>query len=159
MIQRMVSVSFDLFIFNNVTYLFYFSAFLDIAITTNPDSFVCLYQLKFDPTSGEILQPTLHSCKKLQSQLLQAITSARMSSTCRYIMLGFGVRRDGLVVGHREPKAVCEIMSLISEDLDSVCTITDDEDEVNIAQFHPSPGVGVVYGTKRGKVRILARSY
>jgi activator-of-BECN1-regulated-autophagy protein 1 len=74
------------------------------------------------------------------------------------MMLGFGVRKDGLVVGHREPKAVCEIISLIDEEFNSVCTIADNEDEVNIAQFHPIPGFGIVYGTKRGKVRTVSRS-
>jgi hypothetical protein len=29
------------------------------------------------------------------------------------------------------------------------------EDEVNVACFHPSPGGGLVYGTKEGKLRIL----
>ncbi len=132
---------------------------LFLATTTNPDSFTCLYHLKFDSTTGEILPPTLQSCKRLPSHLLQAITSARISSSCRYIMLGFGVRRDGIVVGHSEPKAVCEIVNLMSDDLESVCVVADEEDEVNIAQFHPTPGMGVVYGTKRGKVRIITRSF
>ena len=29
--------------------------------------------------------------------------------------------------------------------------------QVNIAQFHPYPGVGLVYGTKRGRVRVFRR--
>ena len=29
--------------------------------------------------------------------------------------------------------------------------------QVNIAQFHPFPGVGLVYGTKRGRVRVFRR--
>jgi activator-of-BECN1-regulated-autophagy protein 1 len=28
-------------------------------------------------------------------------------------------------------------------------------DEVNVACFHPTPGAGLVYGTKEGKLRIL----
>lgn len=28
--------------------------------------------------------------------------------------------------------------------------------QVNIAQFHPVPGSGVLYGTKRGKVRVFS---
>lgn len=34
----------------------------------------------------------------------------------------------------------------------------DDVDEVNIAHFHSLPGNGVVYGTKRGRVRKFGRS-
>lgn len=33
----------------------------------------------------------------------------------------------------------------------------DDVDEVNIAFFHNLPSYGVVYGTKRGKVRVFTR--
>lgn len=29
--------------------------------------------------------------------------------------------------------------------------------QVNIAQFHPIPGNGIVYGTKRGKVKVFYR--
>jgi hypothetical protein len=29
---------------------------------------------------------------------------------------------------------------------------------VNVAQFHPFPGHGIVYGTKRGKVRKFSKS-
>ena len=29
------------------------------------------------------------------------------------------------------------------------------DDEVNVAAFHPVPGVGIVYGTKEGKLRSL----
>jgi hypothetical protein len=30
--------------------------------------------------------------------------------------------------------------------------------QVNIAQFHPVPGNGIVYGTKRGKVKVFYRN-
>ena len=30
--------------------------------------------------------------------------------------------------------------------------------QVNIAQFHPIPGNGIVYGTKRGKVKVFYRN-
>ena len=29
---------------------------------------------------------------------------------------------------------------------------------MNIAQFHPIPGSGIVYGTKRGKVKVFHRN-
>ena len=36
--------------------------------------------------------------------------------------------------------------------------MTDEEDEVNVAQWHPCPGQGIVYGTKRGKVRSFIKA-
>ena len=41
--------------------------------------------------------------------------------------------------------------------MQTVCILEDYEDEVNIAQFHPLPGNGVLYGTKRGKIRKYQR--
>lgn len=49
--------------------------------------------------------------------------------------------------------AACEILSAQHSSLPTVKVVEDVEDEVNIAQFHPMPGYGLVYGTKRGKTR------
>jgi activator-of-BECN1-regulated-autophagy protein 1 len=43
-------------------------------------------------------------------------------------------------------------------DLKTVSVLLDEDDEVNIAQFHPIPGNGIVYGTKRGKVKAFRRN-
>jgi activator-of-BECN1-regulated-autophagy protein 1 len=40
-------------------------------------------------------------------------------------------------------------------DMELVRVLPSAEDEVNVACFHPSPGGGLVYGTKEGKLRIL----
>ena len=50
-----------------------------------------------------------------------------------------------------------QVLSITDPHLSPVSTMLDIEDEVNIAQFHPLPGVGIVYGTKRGKVKIFRR--
>jgi hypothetical protein len=39
----------------------------------------------------------------------------------------------------------------------TAAVITDEADEVNIAQFHTIAGCGLVYGTKSGKVRVFER--
>lgn len=76
----------------------------------------------------------------------------------------------GAVEDHPNRNIACEIISL--EHMQSACVMCDDIDEVsvsarlqvsakvnhsyrqvNIAQFLSIPGQGVVYGTKRGKVR------
>ena len=38
--------------------------------------------------------------------------------------------------------------------MQSISLITNVDDEVNIAQFHITPGYGVIYGTKQGKVKL-----
>ncbi|KAH0854871.1 hypothetical protein HID58_031355 [Brassica napus] len=40
-------------------------------------------------------------------------------------------------------------------DMELVRILPSSEDEVNVACFHPSPGGGLVYGTKEGKLRIF----
>lgn len=50
----------------------------------------------------------------------------------------------------------CELLELQS--MRSVAVMEDSEDEVNIAQFHPIHGNGVLYGTKKGKVRVYRRT-
>ncbi|CAI9276614.1 unnamed protein product [Lactuca saligna] len=40
-------------------------------------------------------------------------------------------------------------------DMELVSVLPSAEDEVNVACFHPLAGVGLVYGTKEGKLRIL----
>jgi hypothetical protein len=41
--------------------------------------------------------------------------------------------------------------------LSTKAVMCDPDDEVNIAQFHPIPGHGIIYGTKRGKIRTFSR--
>ena len=36
-------------------------------------------------------------------------------------------------------------------------SLTSVDDDVNIARFHPESGHGFVYGTKQGRVRVLAK--
>lgn len=71
-------------------------------------------------------------------------------------MIGFGVRTEGVVFGHCNSKVACEVIDLSS--MRTTCILTDDEDEVNIAQFHPIPGNGILYGTKKGRIRKYQRS-
>ena len=42
-------------------------------------------------------------------------------------------------------------------DMEIVGVLPSSEDEINAACFHPSPGGGIAYGTKEGRLRILVR--
>jgi activating molecule in BECN1-regulated autophagy protein 1 len=87
---------------------------------------------------------------------MKAITSTKLSPSNKCCMIGFGVRTEGVVYGHAQSDVACEIITLA--DMRTTCTLTDSEDEVNIAQFHPVPGNGILYGTKKGRIRKYQRS-
>ena len=87
--------------------------------------------------------------------LLKAITSTKLSPSNKYCLIGFGVRTEGVVYGHSKSDVACEIIDLFT--MSTTCILTDAEDEVNIAQFHPLAGNGILYGTKKGKIRKYQR--
>lgn len=52
----------------------------------------------------------------------------------------------------------CEVINLQDPSLRTMTLMVDSDDEVNIAQFHPTPGFGIIYGTKKGRIRTYVRS-
>lgn len=137
-------------------------------------------EFPYFPTASSINNNNNNSVKicqfrKLSKSLKKAITSTKLSSSCNYALLGFGVRDSlGRVQGHTHSNTTCEIVRLHNNTFDysssstticgyndaeedgggieTVCLLVDRIDEVNIAHFHPDPGCGLVYGTKKGKV-------
>eukprot|EP00598_Pedospumella_elongata_P002972 CAMPEP_0184985292 /NCGR_PEP_ID=MMETSP1098-20130426/14038_1 /TAXON_ID=89044 /ORGANISM="Spumella elongata, Strain CCAP 955/1" /LENGTH=821 /DNA_ID=CAMNT_0027509371 /DNA_START=100 /DNA_END=2565 /DNA_ORIENTATION=+ len=118
---------------------------------------LCVFELNFT-SQGIISKPTLLNSKRMPGGLMKAVTSAKLSGTCRYALIGYGVRVSGQVPDHPRRHAACEVVSVHEEHMPSVTVMSDFEDEVNIAQFHPMPGHGVVYGTKRGKIRTFGKA-
>mmetsp|Transcript_22029 Transcript_22029/g.32108 ORF Transcript_22029/g.32108 Transcript_22029/m.32108 type:complete len:522 (+) Transcript_22029:222-1787(+) len=116
---------------------------------------MCLFKLDSitDSSNTSIPAPSLVSSKPLPGSLMRAVTSMKISPSGRLGLIGYGVRSDGVVEHHDNVKVACEIMDL--ETMTSRCVMTDEVDEVNIAQFHPVPGCGILYGTKRGRVRVF----
>ncbi|CAO2183227.1 unnamed protein product [Urochloa humidicola] len=88
------------------------------------------------------------------------LTSIQFSPTSEHILLAYG-RRHGsllrsLVVEGDNGIPVYTILEVYRvSDMELVRVLPSAEDEVNVACFHPSPGGGLVYGTKEGKLRIL----
>uniref|UniRef100_A0A1J3IVQ8 Activating molecule in BECN1-regulated autophagy protein 1 n=1 Tax=Noccaea caerulescens TaxID=107243 RepID=A0A1J3IVQ8_NOCCA len=88
------------------------------------------------------------------------LTSIQFSPTSEHMLLAYGRRHgsllksifsDGEVTSHFF--TVLEIYRV--SDMELVRVLPSSEDEVNVACFHPSPGGGLVYGTKEGKLRIF----
>ncbi|AQK42976.1 Protein RAE1 [Zea mays] len=91
------------------------------------------------------------------------LTSIQFSPTSEHILLAYGRRHSSLlrsiVVEGENGVPVYTILEVVMvyrvSDMELVRVLPSAEDEVNVACFHPSPGGGLVYGTKEGKLRIL----
>ncbi|KAL0732299.1 hypothetical protein Bca4012_008508 [Brassica carinata] len=88
------------------------------------------------------------------------LTSIQFSPNSEHILLAYGRRHGSLlksIVSDGETTShfftVLEIYRV--SDMELVRVLPSSEDEVNVACFHPSPGGGLVYGTKEGKLRIF----
>ncbi|KAL0748499.1 hypothetical protein Bca101_030501 [Brassica carinata] len=105
--------------------------------------------------SGLATSPTQHPLTAHQ-----VIYELRFSPTSEHIMLAYGrhhaylsnsIVTDGEATSHFF--RVLEIYRV--SDMELVRVLPSSEDEVNVACFHPSPGCGLVYGTKEGSLRIF----
>ncbi|OEL16987.1 Activating molecule in BECN1-regulated autophagy protein 1, partial [Dichanthelium oligosanthes] len=88
------------------------------------------------------------------------LTSIQFSPTSEHILLAYGRRHSSLlrsvVMEGDNGIPVYTILEVYRvSDMELVRVLPSAEDEVNVACFHPSPGGGLVYGTKEGKLRIL----
>ncbi|KAJ0252585.1 WD_REPEATS_REGION domain-containing protein [Hirschfeldia incana] len=88
------------------------------------------------------------------------LTSIQFSPTSDHILLAYGRHHGSLlnsIVNDGEATShfftVLEIYRV--SDMELVRVLPSSEDEVNVACFHPSPGAGLVYGTKEGSLRIF----
>lgn len=60
---------------------------------------LCLFKMNFN-ADGIIAQPTIANAKVLPGSLTRAVTSTKLSGTCKYVLVGYGVRLDGHVQDH-----------------------------------------------------------
>ncbi|DBA02410.1 TPA: hypothetical protein N0F65_007229 [Lagenidium giganteum] len=96
---------------------------------------------------GKVIQ-TCH----LPETAAGGVTSVKISPSCAYVLLGYGVRdriqRETSFPIHRVTRIYrWEDMKLLSH-------VESELDDVNIALFSPICGAGFLYGTKQGKLRV-----
>lgn len=84
------------------------------------------------------------------------VTCVKFSPTAGFCLLGYGVRNDNgnAAAGEEAPHPVARVYRV--QGMKHVMTVLSTEDDVNIARFHPESGEGFVYGTKQGRIRVLA---
>jgi activator-of-BECN1-regulated-autophagy protein 1 len=122
------------------------------------------------PSHGVIYELRVYSLEEatfgeiLTSRAIRAahcLTSIQFSPTSEHILLAYGRRHSSLLRsivmdGETTGIPVYTILEVYRvSDMELVRVLPSAEDEVNVACFHPSPGGGLVYGTKEGKLRIL----
>mmetsp|Transcript_2569 Transcript_2569/g.4809 ORF Transcript_2569/g.4809 Transcript_2569/m.4809 type:complete len:768 (-) Transcript_2569:1037-3340(-) len=98
-----------------------------------------------ESTLGKVLEAT-----PLESKA-SSVTCVKFSPSAEFCLIGYGVREQGESKYH-------PVNSLyrVRGGMAHVATMLSANDDVNIARFHPHSGVGFVYGTKQGRVRVLS---
>ena len=85
-----------------------------------------------------------------------SVTCVKFSPSAEFFLLGYGVREQASTPHEQQFHTVTETYR-IRGGLTHVATmLSSDDDDVNIARFHPHSGHGFVYGTKQGRVRVLS---
>ncbi|KAJ0262620.1 WD40 repeat-containing protein [Hirschfeldia incana] len=87
------------------------------------------------------------------------IKAAHCLTSIQHILLAYGRHHGSLLRSFRDGEATLPFFTVLEiyrvSDMELVSVLPSSEDEVNVACFHPSPGGGLVYGTKEGKLRIF----
>ncbi len=105
------------------------------------------------PNLGKLLQAA-----PLDGAKSAGVTCVKLSPSAEYCLLGYGVRESiQSVYEHQELRHPVTSLYNVKKGMQHVCTLTCANDDVNIARFHPESGQGYVYGTKQGRVRVLAK--
>ena len=99
----------------------------------------------------------------------KGVTCVKFSPSAEFCLLGYGVREnfaarrrqnnDSTLSDEELENESCHPVTAIyimKGGMAHVSTMMSQDDDVNIARFHPHSGHGFVYGTKQGKVRILS---
>jgi activator-of-BECN1-regulated-autophagy protein 1 len=91
------------------------------------------------------------------------LTSVQFSPAGDHLLLAYGKKHSNLLRslvpenGSLVPlHTIMEVVSL--GDMSLLRVLPSTEDEINAACFHPSPGGGIAYGTKEGRLRLLGAS-
>lgn len=108
-----------------------------------------LLSLEPGPRLGSELRAT-----SLEGGLASGVTSVKMSPSSTHVLLGYGVRDRPPMHLMPETERQHRVITIYRlDDMKLLTSIRSEDDDVNIALFHPIPGAGFVYGTKQGRLR------
>jgi len=104
----------------------------------------------YRPRLGQLLE----ACP-LDGAKASAVTCVKFAPSSDFLLLGYGVREpisNGQDSRYHPVTALYRVIGGMTH----VSTMLSEDDDVNIARFHPDSGYGFVYGTKQGRVRVLS---
>ena len=111
-----------------------------------------VYSLEPGGSFGEVLSARV-------VRAAHCLTSVQFSPDGEHVLVAYGRRHASLLLlvadGGRCVAVHTVLETYRASDMSLVRSLASAEDEVNVACFHPSPGGGVAYGTKEGKLRVL----
>ena len=99
-----------------------------------------------ESTLGKVIEAT-----PLESRAT-SVTCVKFSPSSEYCLIGYGVREQGQDVPYHPVNSLYRVKGGMAH----ISTMLSENDDVNISRFHPHSGVGFVYGTKQGRVRVLS---
>ncbi|CAM9141788.1 unnamed protein product [Discosporangium mesarthrocarpum] len=111
---------------------------------------VSLHKKDWDMKEARVLGATAFERSRAKE-----VTSIKLSPLAGFILLGCGVKgRVHRTLSSLRNQPVHHPVTSIyrASDMHLEDMVLTAEDDVNIACFHPEPGMGCVYGTKRGRV-------
>jgi len=101
------------------------------------------------PRLGQLLEAS-----PLDGAKASAVTCVKFSPSTDFCLIGYGVR-EPVVEGGGQYHPVTALYR-VRGGMTHVSTMLSGDDDVNIARFHPDSGYGFVYGTTKGRVRVLS---
>ena len=108
--------------------------------------------MRRNPNLGKLLYAA-----PLDGAKSSGVTCVKLSPSAEYCLLGYGVRENIQSAYEHQGRHPVTSLYNVKKGMQHVCTLTCANDDVNIARFHPDSGHGFVYGTKQGRVRVLAK--
>lgn len=102
----------------------------------------------YRPRLGQLIE----ACP-LDGSKASAVTCVKFSPSTDFCILGYGVREPLSEDGQYHPVTA---LYRVRGGMTHISTMLSEDDDVNIARFHPDSGYGFVYGTKQGRVRVLS---
>lgn len=119
-----------------------------------------VFEVRILALDGELFGKVMNARRVKAAHCL---TSVQFSPAGDHLLLAYGKKHSNLLRslvpenGSLVPlHTIMEVVSL--GDMSLLRVLPSTEDEINAACFHPSPGGGIAYGTKEGRLRLLGAS-
>jgi hypothetical protein len=110
----------------------------------------------YGPSIGEVVRAR-------RVRAAHCLTSVQFSPTGDHLLLAYGKKHSSLlrslVMDQGTLMPLHTILEIVAvKDMSLMRVLPSVDDEINAACFHPTPGGGLAYGTKEGRLRVISAS-